>query len=95
MELISKIGSSSSPIQLVQQFVQTICEHPDNLEESLRRLFNALKTKKPKNRGNIAFALTQLLFKMKNNPGNDFKKNGLDFSENVYEFSKEVLLQDS
>lgn len=85
MELISQIGSSSSPETLVEQFVQTIYEHPDNLKESLRRLFNALRIKKIKNRANIAFALTQLLKKTR-------KSLDLDF---VYNFSNEVLSQDS
>lgn len=85
MELISQIGSSLSPESIVQQFVQTIFEHPENLKESLRRLFNALRTKKIRNRANIAFALTQLLQRMKKNLDLDF----------VYDFSKEVLYQDS
>ncbi|OHT09064.1 hypothetical protein TRFO_04634 [Tritrichomonas foetus] len=85
MELISQISSSTAPIPLIKQFVQTIYEHPEANKEALRRLFCALRAKNQRHRANIAVALSQLLAKIRNSLDLDY----------VYEFSKEVLLQDS
>ena len=83
MELISQICKSNSPVPLVQQFVQSVYEHQDTIKESLRRLFNALRSKSPQHRGNAAYALFNLFKKV---------KSAIDPDE-IYNFSNEVLFK--
>lgn len=86
MDLISKIVTSTDPIPIVQQFVQTISESGGkDINPVLIRLFLTLRSKNVQHRANVAFALSQLVRRF---------KNTLD-PKAVYELSKETLLKDS
>lgn len=85
MELIAQIKESPEPIPLVQKFVQAMCDDKSGLHGVYRRLFNALRSKSLRHRGNIGFALCQLLKRMKSETD----------PHELYQQSQDVLLRDS
>ena len=85
MELIAQIKESQEPIPLVQQFVQAMWEDKSGLHGAYRRLFNALRSKSLRHRGNIGFALCQLCKRMRSETD----------PHELYQQSQDVLLKDS
>ena len=85
MEFLAKIKESQEPIPLVQQFVQKVCEDKSGLHGIYRRLFNALRSKSLRQRGNIGFTLCQLLRKTKSDTD----------PHELYLQSQETLFKDS
>ena len=86
MDLIPKIVTSTDPITIVQQFLQTFSESSNkDFNSILVRLFLTLRSKNVQHRANVAFTLSQFVRRF---------KNSLD-PKSVYELSKETLLKDS
>ena len=85
MELIAQIKESQEPIPLVQQFVQAMWDDKSGLHGAYRRLFNALRSKSLRHRGNIGFALCQLCKRMRSESD----------PHELYQQSQDVLLRDS
>jgi len=81
MELLPQIKTAQNPVLVVQQFAQTISEHPENVMLVVKRLIQSLRARDARQRGNMAFALCHLVRKTKKH---------LKASE-VYELSKSTL----
>ena len=65
MELIKSIKTASNPIPVIQQFVQTVQDNPEDIKLIITRLFNSLKTHDEIHRAKLALALSQLVKRMK------------------------------
>ena len=65
MELLKSIKTASQPIPVIQQFVQTVQDNPEDIILIITRLFQSLKTHDENQRAKMALALSQLVKRMK------------------------------
>ena len=65
MELLKSIKTASQPIPVIQQFVQTVQDNPEDIILIITRLFQSLKTHDEIPRAKMALALSQLVKRMK------------------------------